>query len=653
MQKPKCLSSADHFTEVTEVAEGNEGPKTLPHYYSVPVISSRSIDEATQDHMCGIVELLPDSNVISAINCNEKYSSRVVCLSNDRYTGNLSMILEQQQQRRVSYSGFSIRIKDKGKEREKENADTINRQNNQKDEDEEENDNSDNNQDERSKEKKDKLKKKEDTFNDKPTTLLVSTYTCPEAYVHFVHHVCIKIIPFSKTIPSYATCSHKYVWNERSRYEDARDEFCREDKIKNTNILDIFDSVCKEDNATLLDNTDIPAIVSILEDVFSVPFAAIHAQTGKNVTAYPSSVGTPGLNDYCHHHVKCIKYPTTTHYKSLEIINRDLPHFTVCFKPLKTSSPQDLPLGFQTYNCGGYLIAAALMCDGKADCPNGKDECDCGHVCMGTLCFANCPFPECICHEFYYQCEKGGCVPFHKFCDGISDCHLSDDEMGCDSETALYASNATKGSDRELGKDDTMCDMEDNVLKLIANSAYHPNIDTDMCTGHAGILPCLSGSECYSIDNICQYDVSNTGKMLHCTDGTHLRGEAICKQVVCTQKYKCLISYCIPLRKVCNGVIDCPNGDDEMSCDDITCPGQVWCSGTKQCVIHQELCDGVAHCPRKDDELSCQRCPLPQCQCTGNMMQCHNVALSHNFAQLHNVTKPHNFMIKTALLHWF
>ena len=84
---------------------------------------------------------------------------------------------------------------------------------------------------------------------------------------------------------------------------------------------------------------------------------------------------------------------------------------------------------------GTHLIAAALVCDSKPHCPSGKDEQNCSHVCTETLCFSQCAFPDCTCHEFYYQCQQGGCIPFDKFCNNIIECPLGDDEVGCDSMT--------------------------------------------------------------------------------------------------------------------------------------------------------------------------------------------------------------------------
>ena len=193
--------------------------------------------------------------------------------------------------------------------------------------------------------------------------------------------------------------------------------------------------------------------------------------------------------------------------------------------------------------------------------------------------------------------------------------------------------------------------MINDTLNDYNNATDSALIDVATCTGHAGIMSCKNGIQCYSINDVCQYDISERRIISHCADGTHLSGPNVCRHVVCPQRYKCLISCCIPLHKVCDDMIDCPNGDDELRCDNITCPGQVRCSGSTHCVIHQELCDGHAHCPEHDDEMYCQQC-LQQCKCTGNMIQCHNANQSVMYAAI--ITSPAALVLhnSASLLHY-
>lgn len=102
--------------------------------------------------------------------------------------------------------------------------------------------------------------------------------------------------------------------------------------------------------------------------------------------------------------------------------------------------------------------------------------------------------------------------------------------------------------------------------------------------------------------------------------------------------YQCPDSYCLPMRKVCDGVKDCPLGHDEMQCDNYTCPGlsvdQCYarvpfcqynfivichdclcflvtglfkCKGETRCIVQQDVCDGKVDCLKhREDEKYCE-----------------------------------------------
>ena len=45
----------------------------------------------------------------------------------------------------------------------------------------------------------------------------------------------------------------------------------------------------------------------------------------------------------------------------------------------------------------------------------------------------------------------------------------------------------------------------------------------------------------------------------------------------CSDTYKCRGNFCLPFRRVCDGVIDCPLGDDEEGCHNYACVGMAKC----------------------------------------------------------------------------
>ncbi|XP_053398506.1 uncharacterized protein LOC123558066 isoform X2 [Mercenaria mercenaria] len=62
----------------------------------------------------------------------------------------------------------------------------------------------------------------------------------------------------------------------------------------------------------------------------------------------------------------------------------------------------------------------------------------------------------------------------------------------------------------------------------------------------------------------CLYDVDAAGYIIGCRSGSHLQN---CENHVCQEgTVKCPGSYCIPLRFVCDGEVQCPGGQDEDGC---------------------------------------------------------------------------------------
>ena len=227
-----------------------------------------------------------------------------------------------------------------------------------------------------------------------------------------------------------------------------------------------------------------------------------------------------------------------------------------------------------------------------------------------TDCFNNCIFPECKCNTFYYQYQNGGCVHYDQVCDSIPHCSDGDDERQCHKEKLFPKFDASflKAS-YIVG----LCDPPTENL-----------------------LACRTKLQCYDFSAICHYDHSG-GPMAHCEDGSHLGWGSVCRYTECIHTYKCQGSYCIPTRKICDGIIDCPVGDDERNCSsmkcsnvsdgtcmEFSCPGHLQCSGVMFCVPPHEICDDISHCPRQDDEKYCQPCP-EDCQCKGTAIFCENI----------------------------
>ncbi len=85
--------------------------------------------------------------------------------------------------------------------------------------------------------------------------------------------------------------------------------------------------------------------------------------------------------------------------------------------------------------------------------------------------------------------------------------------------------------------------------------------------------------------------------------------------------------------KTCNGRWDCPLGYDESNvlCDKTRkCVNLFKCKKSEVCVHLDDICDGVVNCPEEDDEQLCvlneYKCP-PLCECLALAMQCLDINL--------------------------
>ena len=150
------------------------------------------------------------------------------------------------------------------------------------------------------------------------------------------------------------------------------------------------------------------------------------------------------------------------------------------------------------------------------------------------------------------------------------------------------------------------------MRSTVENNCYE-NKDIAHCSTYS--------SECYHIRHLCTYTRSLIGESRHCRGTEHL---LYCYKHECPTQYKCSNSFCIPLNLVCDGIHDCPDGEDEDSCDSLSCPGLIKCKYDNVCVHPRQLCDGIIDCLySEDDESLCSVAECPsKCKCCKYMMLC-------------------------------
>ena len=260
-----------------------------------------------------------------------------------------------------------------------------------------------------------------------------------------------------------------------------------------------------------------------------------------------------------------------------------------------------------SYMCvDGTVIKADKRCNLLSDCRDGDDEINCFHEING-------------CTQ-QFRCQSGQCIDLQYVCDGFYHCVDHTDENHCLNECSFGFLCNDSSCVLQSVKDDLVPDCNDKSDEPMYQLLLDRTIDKTYRCRESAMIPCEMGHNmCFPLKQLCLLEYNIHNHLTPCRNGANLKD---CRHFPCTGSFKCPDSYCVPMRYMCNGKFDCPNGEDESGCplDHMECPGLLRCKDGG-CLHPSKICDGVVNCPHGDDEMCFLKCPH-SCMCKGLVLFC-------------------------------
>ncbi|CAI5437928.1 unnamed protein product [Caenorhabditis angaria] len=219
--------------------------------------------------------------------------------------------------------------------------------------------------------------------------------------------------------------------------------------------------------------------------------------------------------------------------------------------------------------CGsGECVAHEFKCDGDQDCSDGADERHCQESESHFINMLQVRHHAMIehfrrfedrCDSPRFKCKSGQCISRDLVCDDSEDCLDGDDEAGCfipHHQMFFSLSNASKPEEDKKEKEPH---CQSGYIACPDSSICLPTIF--MCDGEED---CEDGSDeknCNIDDHLDEEDfmTGNIEIIQNCTAQGKFHCQAVDGQ----------LPTCIPMNATCNGIRECPNGDDEsMKCSE-------------------------------------------------------------------------------------
>ena len=302
----------------------------------------------------------------------------------------------------------------------------------------------------------------------------------------------------------------------------------------------------------------------------------------------------------------------------------------ICEKP-STQYEETCPSVY--FQCSdGTCVLLIYVCDMSLDCFDASDETGCSNNATDVAAF---PFTSTTlraslpCTLDYdcllYNRAQSFALPLHSLCDGIYSTSWLNERYLCKKNKLnhihlAYMIGVRNTKILSFQASSILIDLFRHELTYFKN-INSSNKSPDWVNYSKGVVlgpyttNCSFGGNNRDIDSMCKISA-------HIPPCKYIFLSLVCKYVWCPGMFKCLHTYCLPMSLVCNGYQECPDGEDELFCSNLVCPGLLKCRGENRCVSTSEICDGQFNCQYSlDDEITCNKCPN-ECTCQYYFMSC-------------------------------